>query len=219
VSDITFKHCRKDSSMKRFALGIIVALAIALIGGATQTSAAPSAPKPRPGHGIGGQVASVDGTTITVTTPQGSAKIATTNSTTFEINGASGSLSGVTTGMFIRAEGTKASDGTFTATRIVASSTAPRGGKPPKGAPKGAGASGQVTSVDGTTIIVTTPKGTANIATTSLITFEINGASGSLSGITTGMFIRAEGTKASDGTFTATRIVASSTRPAPPKHR
>jgi hypothetical protein len=115
--------------MKRFALGIIVALALALIGGAAQTSAASSALKPRPGQGIGGQVASVDGTTITVTTPQGTATIATTSSTTFEINGASGSLSGITTGMFIRAEGTKASDGTFTASRIIASSTRPT---PPK---------------------------------------------------------------------------------------
>ena len=71
--------------MKRFALGIIVALAIALIGGTAQTGAAPSAPKPQPGQGIGGQVASVDGTTITVTTPKGTATIATTSATTFEI--------------------------------------------------------------------------------------------------------------------------------------
>jgi hypothetical protein len=204
--------------MKRFALGIIIALAIALIGGAAQTSAATSAPKPRLGQGIAGQVASVDGTTITVTTPKRSAKIATTSSTTFKINGASGSLSGITTGMFIRAEGTKATDGTFTATRVVAGSTAPSGGNPPKDAPKGAGAGGQVRSVDGTTITVTTPQGTANIATTSSTTFEINGASGSLSDIAAGMFIRAEGTQAADGTFTATRVVANSTRPAPPKH-
>jgi len=115
--------------MKRFALGIIVALAIALIGGTAQTSAATSTPKPRPGQGVGGQVASIDGTTITVKTPRGTATIATTDSTTFEINGASGSLSGITTGMFIRAEGTKAADGTFTATRVVASSTRP---SPPK---------------------------------------------------------------------------------------
>jgi RNase P/RNase MRP subunit p29 len=114
VSDITHYIAERKAYMNRFALGIIVALAIVLIGGAAHTSAAASAPKPRPGGGIAGQVTSVDSTTITITTPQGNVTIATSSSTTFEVNGATGSLSSVTAGMFVRADGTKAADGTFT---------------------------------------------------------------------------------------------------------
>jgi hypothetical protein len=111
--------------VKRLFFGLLVALAIALIAGTAQTSAAPSTPAHGGGRGVGGQVSSVDGTTITVTTRGGTAQIATTSTTTFEINGASGSLSGITAGLFVRAEGSKATDGSFTATRVVASSTRP----------------------------------------------------------------------------------------------
>jgi Domain of unknown function (DUF5666) len=197
--------------MKRFFLGLFVALTIALLGNVAQTSAAPSAPPP----GVGGQVTAVSGTTITVKTPQGTAAIATTSSTTFQIDGKSGSLSGIKVGMFVRAEGAKAADGSFTATRVVASSAAPQGGRPPKGPPPGVG--GQVTAVSGTTITVKTPQGTTAIATTSSTTFQIDGKSGSLSGIKVGMFVHAEGSKAADGAFTATRVVANSTPPSPPK--
>jgi RNase P/RNase MRP subunit p29 len=200
--------------MKRLALAIFFALTLILTGGAVQTSAAARPPAP----GINGQVASVEGSTIDVTTPRGTASILTTSSTTFVIDGASGSLSAITAGMFVHADGAKATDGTFTATRVVAGSKAPQGGQPPRGGPKGAGVDGKVASVNGSSITVTTPKGTASIITTSSTTFKVNGASGSLSDITAGMFVHAEGAKATDGTFTATSVVASSTRPAPPKH-
>ena len=193
--------------MKRLLFGLLTALIVALIAGVAPTYAASGAP-PR---GIGGQVTGIDGTTITVKTRQGTATIATTSSTTFEVNGASGTLSGIAVGMFVRAEGTKAADGTFTATKVIASSSAPMGGRPPRGNP---GVGGQVTAIDSTTITVKNPQGTATIVTTSSTTFEVNGASATLSGITVGMFVRAEGAKAADGTFTATKVIASSTLPA-----
>ncbi len=110
--------------MKRFALGILIVLALTLVGG-VQARAAASARGTRPTNGISGKVASVSGSTITVTTPQGTASVLTTSSTTFQIDGASGSLSGLKAGMFLHAEGTRAADGSFTATRVVASSTRP----------------------------------------------------------------------------------------------
>ncbi len=198
--------------MRRLLFGLLMALTLAFAGGAAYASAAPSGPPHGSGRGAGGQVTAIDGTTITVKNPQGSATIATTSSTTFQLDGAASSLSAITVGMFVRAEGTKATDGTFTATRVDASSTAPKAGKPGQGH-TGNGAGGQVTAIDGTTITVKNPQGSATIATTSSTTFQLDGAASSLSAITVGMFVRAEGTKATDGTFTATRVDASSTAP------
>ena len=111
--------------MKRLLLGLIAALMIALAGGAMSANAAAGSPAHGPGHGVGGQVTAIDGTTITVKTPQGTATIATTASTTFEVNRKAGSLSDITVGLFIHAEGAKGTDGVLTATRVIASSTRP----------------------------------------------------------------------------------------------
>jgi ABC-type uncharacterized transport system ATPase subunit len=55
--------------------------------------------------GFSGKVASVSGTTIMLQTPQGTAKIVTTISTTFQVDGESAHLSDIKVGMFARAEG------------------------------------------------------------------------------------------------------------------
>src|SRR5689334_17134875 len=100
--------------MKRLLLGLLAALTLALAGGTFSASAATGATFHGPGRGAGGQVTAIDGTTITVKNPQGSATIATTASTTFEINGKAGSLSDITIGMFVHADGTKGADGVLT---------------------------------------------------------------------------------------------------------
>ena len=111
--------------MKRLLLGLFAALVIALASGAPQANAAAGAPPHGPARGVGGQVTAIAGTTITVKNPQGTATIATTASTTFEVNGKAGSLSDIAVGMFMHAEGTKGADGVLTATRVLASSTRP----------------------------------------------------------------------------------------------
>src|SRR5690242_1797983 len=122
--------------MKRPLLGLLAALTLALAGGTFSASAATEATFHGPGRGPGGQV---------------TATIATTASTTFEVNRKAGSLSDITAGMFVRADGTKGAGGVLTATRVLASS-APQGGPPPRGGVNGVG--GQVTAIDGTTITV-----------------------------------------------------------------
>jgi hypothetical protein len=110
---------------KEATIGLVTALVIALSGGAMPANAATSASSHGPGRGVGGQVTAIDGTTITVKTPQGTATIAAAASTTFEGNGKTGSLSDITVGLFVHAEGAKGTDGVLTATRAIASSTRP----------------------------------------------------------------------------------------------
>jgi hypothetical protein len=81
---------------------------------------------------VGGTVKSTSGSTITLTQRDGTtATVTVTSSTTYRVNGASGALSAIKAGMFLRAEGTQASDGTVTASRVDAfdaSSVPGRGG-------------------------------------------------------------------------------------------
>lgn len=110
---------------------LVAALAL-LVGAALSGAGSAYAAHGGPGRGMGGQVTAIEGTTITVNTPKGAASIATTESTTFELDGASASLSSLSVGMFVRAEGTRDASGSFTATRVVASSSRPT---PPAGWP------------------------------------------------------------------------------------
>lgn len=205
--------------MKRLLFGLLVALVIGLAGNVAQADAAPGNRR----QGVDGQVKSVEGATITVQNPKATVKIATTADTTFEVNGQSGSLSDIAVGMFVRAEGSRGADGILNAARVRASSTAPASGQPPRGGPGGPGApgglGGQVQSVDGATITVQTPKGAVKVATTAATKIEINGQSGSLSGITAGMFVHVEGSRAADGTVAAVCVLASTERPARPPRR
>ncbi len=117
--------------------------------------------------------------------------------------------------MFVFAKGERDDDGVFTATQVMASDEAPQ---PPNGPGRpGRGAGGQVTSIDGSTIIVKNPHGDEeSIVTTGSTEFVVNDETGSLDDIEVGMFVHAEGERADDGTFTATRVVASDEAPAPP---
>jgi hypothetical protein len=208
--------------MKRLVLVLMAVLALVAVGGTMSAEAARGGPGRGPGGtgGTGpqerpaaaGSVASVDGATITVTTDQGSVKVVTSGSTTFEVNRAQATLADIKAGQFLCAFGTKNSDGSVTATRVQSGPARPQG--PPQG-PRGPG--GQVASIDGATINVSNPQGSVKIVTSSSTTFEVNGARAGLSDIKTGMFVRAEGTKSSDGSFAATRVVASTERPQRPQ--
>lgn len=199
--------------MKRFLFACFTVLSILITNGTGYASAAPTQPPAKDaGKGVAGVITSVDGTTITVKSPAGSATIATTSSTTFMLNNKSASLSNIVAGLMVRAEGT-VTNKTFTATKVMAES-APQGNKPPQGKPAKP-VIGQVSAVDGTTITVKTRDGSATIATTSSTTFKLNDKSATLSDITVGLYLAAEGTQ-TDKTFTATKVIASTKLPAPP---
>ena len=165
----------------------------------------------------GGKITAISGTAITVQTRDGSAKIATTATTTFQLDGKPARLSDIKVGMFAHAEGSKGVDGTFTATRVHAGTKPPAG--PPQGGP-GQGVGGKITAISGTTITVQTRDGSAKIATTATTTFQLDGKPARLSDIKVGMFAHAEGSRAADGTFTARCLLASTKAPdGPPPHR
>jgi Domain of unknown function (DUF5666) len=116
-------------------------LAVALAGGAGATYAAQQQASTStiaahgPRNGVGGAITSVSGTSIVVAGREGSKTIATTASTTFELDGASATLAAMKAGLFVHAEGTTASDGSFTATAVRASTTQPtppQGGRGPR---------------------------------------------------------------------------------------
>jgi hypothetical protein len=128
VSDINLAYNpERTAHMKRLLFGLLMVLAFTLAGGVAQIYAAPAGP----GKGVAGKVTAISGTTITVQLPQGTAKIATTATTSFQVNGKAGKLSDIKVGMFAHAEGTRGSDGTLTATRVLASTNPPQGPPPP----------------------------------------------------------------------------------------
>ncbi len=195
--------------------------ATAVYASTTQPAGRPGEARQADGSHAGGQVSGVSGTTITVTGRDGTSKtIATTNTTTFELDGSASSLSAIAAGQFIRAEGTSDANGVFTATAVYASTTQPAGRPGEARQADGSHAGGQVSGVSGTTITVTGRDGTSKtIATTNTTTFELDGSASSLSAIAAGQFIRAEGTSDANGVFTATAVHASTTQPAGRPHR
>lgn len=199
--------------MKRFMVILMAALALVLVGGVTSASAAPGGRGPGRGQGgPGGAVTAIGTNSITVNSPRGATTITTTASTTYQVNGAAASLSDIQVGMYVRAEGTAGTNNSFTATRVIANTEKPaQPGRP------GRGTGGDATAIDGSTITITTPRGTLKIVTSASTTYQVNGVAGSLSDIKVGMFVCAEGTTASDGTITATRVIASDTKPTRPQ--
>ncbi len=91
-------------------------------------SGRPDGPGKNDGTRAGGQVASVSGSTITVTGRNSQSQaILTTDKTTYDLDGTASSLSAIAAGQFIHAEGTTDSAGAFTATAVHTSATPPQG--------------------------------------------------------------------------------------------
>lgn len=149
---------------------------------------------------VGGEVTAVDGTTITVNDMRkGGTYTIQSSGATFEKDGASASLSSITVGSHVMAEGTL-SGTTLTATKVMS-------GKGPGGHGHGRdpGVMGEVTAVDGSTITVTGKNGTS---------YTVNAGSaevkkmvaGALSDIAVGDTIGVQGT-VSGTSVTATTIM------------
>jgi hypothetical protein len=157
----------------------------------------PNAVVPGPGSQqprIEGTVHSISGSDITVVDSEGFWRsVATSSGTTYREAGASVGASEVKVGSTIVATGTVAADHTTldaTTIQILLPTVA-----------------GKVSSISGDTVTVTTPGGgTAKVTLTPTTTYHNGRSSGTRADVKVGVGIVAQGTKAADGSLTATTV-------------
>jgi hypothetical protein len=143
---------------------------------------------------VGGVVTATDSSSITVAQGDGTTKkILVTSSTTYTVGSTAATKSAVVVGVRISAEGTLASDGTFTAATV-------------KVAP--ATVAGTVASKASDSFTVTTRDGsTVTVKVTSSTTYQAKDVTNpTLANVTVGEVIAAQGTRNSDGSLTATVV-------------
>ena len=143
-----------------------------------------------------GTVKSVGDSSVTLTQRDGTDKVVQlTGSTTYQLAGAASKAAAstkaaLTVGAAVDAEGTTATDGTFTATLVTI---------------RAAQAGGTVTAKTGTSITVTTRDGSSlTIDVDSSTTYLVAGTTApTLSNVAVGAIVIAEGARNTDGTFSA----------------
>ncbi|HEY5495416.1 MAG TPA: DUF5666 domain-containing protein [Candidatus Limnocylindrales bacterium] len=148
-----------------------------------------------------GTVKSVGDSSVTLTQRDGTDKVVQlTGSTTYQLAGAASKAAAstkaaLTGGAAVDAEGTTATDGTFTATLVTI---------------RAAQAGGTVTAKTGTSITVTTRDGSSlKIDVDSSTTYLVAGTTApTLSNVAVGAIVIAEGTRNTAGTFSATVVRA-----------
>jgi hypothetical protein len=148
-----------------------------------------------------GTVKSVGDTSVTLTQRDGTDKVVRlTGSTTYQLSGlaskpAASTKAGLTVGSQVDAQGTTASDGSFTASLVTI---------------RAAEAGGTVTGKTDTSITVTTRGGTPlTINVDASTTYVVAGTTApTLSNVAVGSIVIAEGTRNTNGTFSATTVRA-----------
>jgi hypothetical protein len=176
------------------------------------------------GRGTVGTLQSVDGTTLTVATRNGSTTTVITSSSTKFAKAVTGALTDIKVGDRVNARGT-ADGAAIAAQRITDSGTLGiafggggqgrrpgGGGTPPSTAPgvtrpdNAAGATGTVKAITGSTLTVAQNDGTTKTVTTSASTAVSVVKASSLQDLTTGQTVMVQGKTNSDGTVTATAV-------------
>jgi hypothetical protein len=160
-----------------------------------------------PANRAGGKVTAIGGTSITVQGREGNPTVINvTADTKYERNGQAATLSDFKVDDFVFAHGTRSSDGTFVADRVMGGDQPPRG-RGPGG--RGPGVGGQLQSVDtaASTLTVKNREGeTQVIYTTGSTQFERNRQAATLADFKAGDFVAARGALNADGRFVAERV-------------
>jgi hypothetical protein len=143
---------------------------------------------------VAGTVASVSGSTVSVTERDGGTrKVLLTSSTTYELAGKAATKDAVVAGARIVARGTLAADGTLTAASVEVSAAEAAGTVKEKSA-----SSITLTTRDDSTVVVKVDSGT---------TYQVDGVtSPTLADIEVGAVVMASGTRNADGTLAATVV-------------
>lgn len=152
---------------------------------------------------VAGKVASVSGDTITVTTRQGTTIVYLTAATTVHKGRQTAAQTDIAVGDMILATGTKNADGSLTASNVVIAQPM---------------TVGKIAAINGQTLTITTPKGseTVKLTATTTITDGLSGTAVAASSLKTGEYVLVEGTRNSDGSFTATALHVLASLPAMP---
>jgi hypothetical protein len=143
---------------------------------------------------VAGTVASVSGSTVTVTGRDGtSSKVILTSSTTYELAGEAATKDAVVAGARIVARGTLATDGTLTASSVEVAPATSAGTVKEKGS-----SSLTLTARDGSTVVVKVSSST---------TYQVGGVTTpTLADVKVGDIVRASGTRNADGSLSATNV-------------
>jgi hypothetical protein len=143
---------------------------------------------------VAGSVASISGSTVTVTQRGGgTSKVVLTGSTTYQVAGQAATKDAVVAGAQIVARGTLATDGTLTATSVQVAAATTAGTVKEKSA-----GSLTLTTRDGSTVVV---------KVTSSTTYQVGGAtSPTLADVKVGDVVMAAGTRNADGSLSATVV-------------
>jgi len=236
------------------AIGAIALVGVKLVGGSstprtvasgppdTSSAAQDGAAVGRDGQGggpngrgrrSGGTIASIDGSTLTLTTPDGQTRVVTSSSTTFAST-SSGSLSDVKIGDNVVIQGTT-TDTTIVADRITDSGTVggrfgggggSGGGAPStgqttpgqggQGGPRARPVVGTISAVNETSTTVKVADGTTYTMTTTASTTVSLVKASSLAALHVGQTVRVNGPTAADGTITATSVREGANPAGPP---
>ena len=143
---------------------------------------------------VAGTVASVSGSTVTVTQRDGStSKVVLTGSTTYELAGQAATKDAVVAGAQIVARGTLATDGTLTATSVEVAPATAAGTVKEKSS-----SSLTLTTRDGSTVVVKVSSST---------TYQVGGVTApTLADVKVGDVVMAAGSRNADGSLTATVV-------------
>ncbi len=143
---------------------------------------------------VGGTVASVSGSTVTVTRRDGTtSKVVLTSSTTYELAGQEATKDAVVAGARIIARGTLATDGTLTASSVEVATATSAGTVKEKGS-----SSLTLTTRDGSTVVVKVSSST---------TYQVGGVTTpTLADVKVGDIVMAAGSRNADGSLSATIV-------------
>jgi hypothetical protein len=172
------------------ALGLTAALVVGVY--AHDGGGGPGGGGPGGGPGGGITISAMNGSQLTLTTPDGWTRTIDATGVTIMNGTATAALGDLKVGASISLQQSRNFDGSVTITEIDI--VAPD-------------AEGTVTAVGDSSITVKTADGASlTINVTSSTTYTINGTTGALGGITVGNVVHADGTANADGTFTATSV-------------
>ena len=183
-------------TLKKIVLSLVLATLVLSLGSVAWAA------EPQQGRFLRGQVTAIEGTTLTVKTPDGERKVTTNDETRFRIRGVENpTIADVKVGDYILAKGEPDSTGTFVAGAILVM-PGQRVGR--------FFAQGTVSAIEGTTLVLDTLQGEKQVATDEAIFWAPDVENPSLADVRVGDEVMALGRPDEDGSLAAKLVAIAS---------